>query len=91
MANMESLKLDGLEKRNDNNARARGVMHAADYVSNSFIRNNNRLGRSQGCPVPVELSKEIITVIKDKSCFFIYHPPEYLNLEQSQFLNAKNK
>jgi hypothetical protein len=30
------------------------VMHAADYVSNSFIRNNNRLGRSQGCPaVPV--------------------------------------
>jgi hypothetical protein len=41
------------------------VMHAADYVSNSFIRNNNRLGRSQGCPaVPVELSKEIISVIK---------------------------
>jgi hypothetical protein len=39
------------------------VMHAADYVSNSFIRNNNRLGRSQGCPaVPVELSKEIINI-----------------------------
>ncbi|MFV8354805.1 murein L,D-transpeptidase catalytic domain family protein [Flavobacterium sp. XS1P32] len=71
-----SLKLDGLEKGVNDNARARGVvMHAADYVSNSFIRNNNRLGRSQGCPaVPVELSKEIITVIKDKSCFFIYHP-----------------
>lgn len=71
-----SLKLDGLEKGVNDNARARGVvMHAADYVSNSFIRNNNRLGRSQGCPaVPVELSKEIISVIKDKSCFFIYHP-----------------
>jgi hypothetical protein len=52
---------------------------------NSFIRNNNRLGRSQGCPaVPVELSKEIITVIKDRVSF-IYHP-EYLNLEQSHFL-----
>lgn len=71
-----SLKLDGLEKGVNDNARARGVvMHAADYVSNSFIKNNNRLGRSQGCPaVPAELSKEIIGVIKDKSCFFIYHP-----------------
>ncbi|SHG09763.1 L,D-transpeptidase catalytic domain [Flavobacterium segetis] len=71
-----SLRLDGLEKGVNDNARARGVvMHAADYVSNSFIKNNHRLGRSQGCPaVPVELSKDIITTIKDKSCFFIYHP-----------------
>ena len=71
-----SLRLDGLEKGINDNARARGVvMHAADYVSDSFIKNNHRLGRSQGCPaVPVELSKEIINVIKDKSCFFIYHP-----------------
>lgn len=71
-----SLKLDGLEKGVNDNARARGVvMHAADYVSNSFIKNNHRLGRSQGCPaVPAELSKEIISAIKNKSCFFIYHP-----------------
>ncbi|WKL42929.1 murein L,D-transpeptidase catalytic domain family protein [Flavobacterium sp. ZE23DGlu08] len=71
-----SLKLDGLEKGVNDNARARGVvMHAADYVSNSFIKNNHRLGRSQGCPaVPVELSKDIISAIKNKSCFFIYHP-----------------
>lgn len=71
-----SLKLDGLEKGVNDNARARGVvMHAAEYVSNSFIKNNHRLGRSQGCPaVPVELSKEIISTIKNKSCFFIYHP-----------------
>jgi hypothetical protein len=71
-----SLKLDGLEKGVNDNARVRGVvMHAADYVSNSFIKNNHRLGRSQGCPaVPVELSKDIISAIKNKSCFFIYHP-----------------
>jgi len=71
-----SLRLDGLEKGVNDNARARGVvMHAADYVSNSFIKNNHRLGRSQGCPaVPAELSNEIISTIKDKSCFFIYHP-----------------
>ena len=76
-----SLRLDGLEKGVNDNARARGVvMHAADYVSDSFIKNNRRLGRSQGCPaVPNELSKEIINVIKDKSCFFIYHPSRVSN------------
>ena len=71
-----SLKLDGLEKGINDNARARGVvMHAASYVSDMFIKNNKRLGRSQGCPaIPEELSKEIINVIKNKSCLFIYHP-----------------
>lgn len=71
-----SLKLDGLEKGMNSNARARGVvMHAADYVSNDFIKNHKRLGRSQGCPaLPAALSKEIINLIKNKSCLFIYHP-----------------
>jgi len=71
-----SLRLDGLEKGLNDNARSRGVvMHAANYVSNSFIKNNKRLGRSQGCPaIPEELSKDIINTIKDKSCLFIYHP-----------------
>ena len=71
-----SLKLDGLERGINDGARARGVvMHGADYVSESFIKNNHRLGRSQGCPaVPVELTDEIIDLIKDKSCLFIYHP-----------------
>ena len=71
-----SLKLDGLEKGLNDNARERGiVIHAANYVSNFFIKNNNRLGRSQGCPaIPVEFSDKIINVIKNKSCLFIYHP-----------------
>lgn len=71
-----SLKLDGLEKGVNDNARIRGVVvHAADYVSTSFIKNNKRLGRSQGCPaLPEELTKEIINIIKNKSCLFIYHP-----------------
>ena len=77
-----SLKLDGLEKGINDNARNRGVvMHAAEYVSNSFVKNNHRLGRSQGCPaVPVELSKDIINTIKNKSCFFIYHPSRSFKL-----------
>lgn len=78
----ESLKLDGLEKGINDNARERGVvMHAANYVSNSFISSNKRLGRSQGCPaLPVELTKEIITIIKNKSCLFIYHPSRNFSL-----------
>lgn len=71
-----SLKLDGLEKGVNDNARARGVvMHSADYVSNAFIQNHKRLGRSQGCPaIPAELLDGIVSTIKNKSCFYIYHP-----------------
>ena len=71
-----SLKLDGLQKGLNDNARERAVvMHGADYVSEKFIQNNKRLGRSLGCPaVPVELNDRIISLIKDKSCLFIYHP-----------------
>jgi hypothetical protein len=71
-----SLKLDGLEKGINDNARERGVViHSADYVSNSFIKSNKRLGRSLGCPaVPAESLNGIVNTIKNKSCLFIYHP-----------------
>lgn len=71
-----SLRLDGLEKGINSNARSRSVvMHAADYVSETFIKLHRRLGRSQGCPaLPANLNKEVISLIKDKSCLFIYHP-----------------
>lgn len=71
-----SLKLDGLEKGLNDKARERAVViHGADYVSESFIKQNKRLGRSQGCPaVPVEMNEKIINTIKGKSCLFIYHP-----------------
>ncbi len=79
-----SLRLDGLENGVNDNARERGVvMHGADYVSESFIRNHKRLGRSQGCPaVPVELTNEIIQLIKDKSCLYIYHPSRNFAMEE---------
>jgi hypothetical protein len=71
-----SLYLNGLEKGVNDNARNRSVvMHGADYVSESFIKNNHRLGRSLGCPaIPVEMTATIINAIKDKSCLYIYHP-----------------
>lgn len=71
-----SLRLDGLERGINDNARARAVvMHGADYVAESFIKNNSRLGRSLGCPaIPMNMTKEIINTIKDKTCLYIYHP-----------------
>lgn len=79
-----SLRLDGLENGVNDNARERGVvMHGADYVSESFIRDHKRLGRSQGCPaLPVELTNEIIQLIKDKSCLYIYHPSRSFSMEE---------
>jgi hypothetical protein len=71
-----SLKIDGLSGDLNNKARERAVViHAADYVSYHFINQNGKLGRSQGCPaLPKDLNKEIIDLIKNKSCLFIYHP-----------------
>src|SRR5690606_38945307 len=68
-----SLRLDGLEKGINDKARDRAiVIHGADYVSESFIQNQGRLGRSLGCPaLTQEESKMIIDLIKEKSCLFI--------------------
>ena len=69
-----SLRLDGLEKGFNDNARNRAVvMHSAYYVSENFIERHGRLGRSWGCPaLPVEFSREIIDLIKGGSCLYIY-------------------
>ncbi|PKP07879.1 MAG: hypothetical protein CVU08_15685 [Bacteroidetes bacterium HGW-Bacteroidetes-3] len=71
-----SLRLDGLEKGINSNARARAiVVHGADYVSEKFAQQNGRLGRSLGClALSQSLTKEVIDTIKDKSCLFVYYP-----------------
>ena len=82
-----SLKLDGLEKGINDNARKRHiVIHSADYVSDSFIHQVGRLGRSFGCPsLPSENYNEIIDLIKERSVIFIYSKQkEYFN--KSAFL-----
>ncbi|MBC7439221.1 MAG: murein L,D-transpeptidase catalytic domain family protein [Flavobacterium sp.] len=77
-----SLKLDGLEKGVNSNARARAVViHGAYYANPSILNSQSYLGRSQGCPaLPENLSKEIINIIKGKSCLFIYHPSRFPKL-----------
>lgn len=68
-----SLKLDGQDKGINDLARERAiVVHGASYVSEDFIKNTGRLGRSFGCPAVSEaLNAKIIDLIKDKTCFFI--------------------
>jgi hypothetical protein len=60
------------------------VLHGADYVSEDFIQQYGRCGRSFGCPsVPTDVSKELIQQIKGGSVLFIYHPEQYqLNPER---------
>lgn len=71
-----SLKLHGLESGINDNAYERGiVIHGADYVSEDFIQNNGRLGRSHGCPaVRQDVKRELISTIADGSIFFAYYP-----------------
>lgn len=69
-----SLRLDGLEKGINDQAKPRAiVIHGADYCSQDVIRSTGRLGRSYGCPaLPRELNKPIINTIKDGSLVYIY-------------------
>ncbi|MBK9291092.1 MAG: murein L,D-transpeptidase catalytic domain family protein [Bacteroidetes bacterium] len=79
-----SLRLRGLEEGINDRAFDRAiVIHGADYVSDDFIRQHGRLGRSHGCPaLPHENVPEFIRLTAKGSLIFVYHP-EYLALLQS--------
>tara|TARA_R110002074_G_scaffold10926_3_gene40914 strand:- start:375 stop:1103 length:729 start_codon:yes stop_codon:yes gene_type:complete len=83
----KSLRLDGMEKGINDNARARAiVIHAADYAENSFVKRHGRLGRSLGCPaLPSDNFEAIIELIKEKSCLFV-HASEPQYRRQSVFI-----
>jgi|GEM_PF-377467 len=68
-----SLRLQGLDEGFNTNAFARSiVMHGADYVSESFIKQTGRLGRSLGCPaLPLDQYSQIIDQVKGGSCLFL--------------------
>ena len=52
-------------------------MHGADYVSEDFVSRVGRLGRSFGCPsIPMQGHEEIIKMLSERSCLYIYYPDE---------------
>lgn len=83
-----SLYLQGQDEGYNSNAYARSVvMHGADYVSEEFIRENGRLGRSHGCPaLPPELTEPIISLLKGGTCLFLYSPRSRF---ESKFLDQQ--
>lgn len=94
-----SMKLEGMDKGFNTNARDRAiVVHGAEYVSQSFVNQTGRLGRSHGCPaLPVELTKTIIETIKGQTCMYINGPANNYNsnyldqdLAVSNFISTAN-
>jgi hypothetical protein len=82
-----SMRLEGMETGINDLAYQRAiVMHGADYVSERFIEQTGRLGRSHGCPaVRQEVTYPLIDSLKEEQYLFVYYPdPEWL--ESSAFL-----
>jgi hypothetical protein len=69
-----SLRLQGLDPGFNDQAAARAiVVHGADYVSEAFIKEHGRLGRSQGCPaLPLDLFAPIIDTLKGGAGLFVH-------------------
>jgi hypothetical protein len=84
-----ALNIDGKEKGFNDLASDRNiVVHGADYVGPASIRNKAMIGRSLGCPaLPRRETVRVIQMIKDGSCFFIYHPSRNY-LMRSTLLNG---
>ena len=84
-----SLRLQGLEPGfNDHAVRRNIVVHGAEYIGNEYLKDNKFMGRSYGCPaVPQDEAAEIIDLMKDGSCFFIYHPTR-IYMQRSRILNG---
>jgi hypothetical protein len=84
-----SLKIRGMERGFNDRALGRNiVVHGSQYVGPDFLEMNQFCGRSYGCPaVPAGESDEIIDLIKEGSCLFIYHPTKKY-LTKSKILNS---
>ena len=84
-----SLRLEGLEQGINDNANSRDiVIHAADYVTEDFIKAKGFIGRSWGCPaLPEKLNKPIINKIKGGTCLFLFSPDKSY-LSKSKIINA---
>ena len=78
-----------MERGFNDRAFGRGiVVHGSEYVGPDFLQMNKFCGRSYGCPaVPADESENIIDLIKEGSCLFIYYPTQNY-LVRSKILNT---
>lgn len=84
-----SLRMDGLEAGINDQARNRAiVIHGADYVDESWIARQGRIGRSHGCPaVPQHAIRTVVDNLKGGQFLFAYYPDEQW-LQTSAYLNC---
>ncbi|WP_431216703.1 murein L,D-transpeptidase catalytic domain family protein [Puia sp. P3] len=84
-----SLRIEGVDKGfNDNAAKRAIVIHGANYVSKRILNKYGVMGTTFGCPaIPSEMTSQIIPVVKNGSCFFIYYPSQKY-LTKSAVLNS---
>jgi L,D-transpeptidase catalytic domain len=84
-----SLRIDGVDKGFNDNARKRSiVIHGANYVSVRVLHKYGVMGTTFGCPaIPSEMTTQIIPVVKHGSCFYIYYPSRKY-LAESRVLNS---
>ena len=84
-----SLRIDGVDQGFNDNARRRAiVIHGANYVSRRVLNKYGVMGTTFGCPaIPENMTTQIIPVVKNGSCFFIYYPSKKY-LAQSKVLNS---
>jgi hypothetical protein len=69
-----SLKLDGVDRGFNDNARSRAiVMHGAWYVSPDMVASKGRIGRSHGCPALNQgIARRVIDTMKGRQLLFSY-------------------
>jgi len=84
-----SLRMDGLEEGINDQARRRAiVIHGADYVDESWVARQGRIGRSHGCPaLPQHAIRTVVDNLKDGQFLFAYYPDDEWK-QVSTFLNC---
>jgi len=84
-----SLRMDGLEQGINDQARRRAiVIHGADYVDESWVARQGRIGRSHGCPaVPQHAIRTVVDNLKGGQFLFAYYPDEQW-IQTSAYLNC---
>lgn len=69
-----SLRIDGLDRGRNDNARSRFiVIHGSTYAEKSFYDEHGMLGRSKGCfAIPMSEKDEILPSIDDNTLMYVY-------------------